>query len=199
MNPTTVPALSANTPTTLPLTLDHYLTLVEAGAFDRTPGQVELINGRIVQMNPQGPQHADPIDVLNLWSVEQTRRRYTVRIQLPIALPEQNSCPEPDVTWVTPQRYRHRYPAAHEVHLLIEISNTSRRFDRTEKMALYAAAGIFEYWRVDVPEQNVEVYRDPDPDQKSYRGLVTYDRTRTVAPRCLPEAVLQLSELFPEE
>jgi len=185
-------------PVTLPLSFDSYMTLVLAGEFDQMVGQIELINGRIVQMNPQGPEHADPIDVISLWSFEQTCRRFTVRVQLPIALPEHRSCPEPDIAWVTPQRYRDRFPTADEVHLLIEISNSSARFDRTEKMNLYASARIAEYWRVDVPTESVEVYRDPDPDQGNYRSLATFNRTQSIEPLCLPEAILDLSELFPD-
>ena len=185
-------------PVTLPLSVEDYMTLVQAGAFERASGQIELINGRIVQMNPQGPEHADPIDVLTLWSIEQTRRRFTVRVQLPIVLPEHRSVPESDLCWVTPRRYRDRFPHASEVHLLIEISNTSRRFDRGEKMSLYAAAAVAEYWRVDVPSQSVEVHRDPDPEQPIYRNLATFDRTMQVSPQCLPEARLDLSELFPD-
>ena len=181
-------------PVTLPLSVEHYMTLVQAGAFAGASGQIELINGRVVQTNPRGPEHADPIDVLTLWSIEQTRRRFTVRVQLPIVLPEHRSVPEPDLCWVTPRRYRDRFPHASEVHLLIEISNTSRRFDRGEKMNLYVA----EYWRVDAPSQSVEVHRDPDPEQQVYRNLATFDRAMQVSPQCLPEATLDLSELFLE-
>ncbi len=185
-------------PAVVPLSYDGYMKLVEAGEFDGMTGQIELIEGQIVRMNPQGPQHADPIDVFNLWSIEQTRRRFTVRVQLPIALPQQNSCPEPDIAWVSPQRYRDRFPSAKDVHLLIEISATSGRFDRTKKMNLYAAASIPEYWRVDVPSQSVEVYRDPDVDQKMYRSLTTYDQSDVIHPVCLPEAAFDVSVLFPK-
>ena len=188
----------ASFPVTLPISLDSYMTLVLSGKFEGTVGQIELINGRIVQMNPQGPQHADPVEVLSLWSFENARHQFNIRVQLPLAFPELRSCPEPDISWVTRQRYRDRFPVADEVHLLIEISNYSGHFDRTEKMSLYAAAGISEYWRVDVPTKSVEVYRDPDPDQAGYRSLMTYDRTDTIHPRCLDVAVLKISELFPE-
>lgn len=193
--PTGSQPLASSGPATVPLTVDHFLALIRAGAFDRTPGQVELIHGRIVQMNPQGPQHADPIDVLAEWSIGAAAGRYTIRVQVPVAIPDLNSCPEPDIAWVTRRRYRDRYPTADEVHLLMEVSKTSRQFDRTEKQRLYAAAGIGEYWRIDVPSQSVEVYRDPADDH--YRSLVTYDRGKSIRPKCLPEVALAVSDLFP--
>jgi len=65
-------------PETLPITVAQYRLLVEQGEFehrsiDGQRGQIELINGRIVRMLPQGPIHCDPIDELELWSQQQQR------------------------------------------------------------------------------------------------------------------------------
>ena len=49
------------------------------------------------------------------------------------------------------RRYADRHPSPEDIHLLIEVSMTSGSFDRAEKMEVYAAASIAEYWRVDVP------------------------------------------------
>ena len=70
----TLPATeqSLGWPSTLPITLDQYESLVERGDFERFLVQVELIHGRIVHLNPQGPKHSDPVDMLMEWSIEQT-------------------------------------------------------------------------------------------------------------------------------
>jgi Uma2 family endonuclease len=183
-----------NWPTTIPLTVKQYETLVERGDFDAFVGQIELIRGRIVHMNPQGPQHSDPIDFLNEWSFEQTKRRFTIRIEKPLLIPNVNSCPEPDIAWVTRRRYADRHPLPDEVQLLIEVSYSSVDFDRTEKLSLYAEAGIPEYWQVDVPSRSVIVYREPD--ETSYRSIVTFACVARVSPICLPDAVLEVNSMF---
>ncbi len=59
---------ASSLPTTLPLTIEQCEKLVEMATFEGRTGQIELINGRIVRMDPQGPQHSDPIDFLTEWS-----------------------------------------------------------------------------------------------------------------------------------
>jgi Uma2 family endonuclease len=100
-------------------------------------------------MDPQGPQHSDPIDFLMEWSVLNAMGRFTIRAEKPIRIPDNNSCPEPDLAWVTRRRYVEQHPNPQDVHLLIEVSFSSSLFDRTEKQQLYASAGIQEYWIVD--------------------------------------------------
>ena len=181
-------------PVTLPITTEQYETLVNAGAFEGAQGQIELIHGRIVRTNPQGPAHADPIDVLNEWSIESVQRRYTIRVEKPIRIPEHLSSPEPDIAWVTRHRYRTQHPSPADIHLLIEVSQSSSTFDRTEKMQLYAEAQIVEYWQVDLPSRVVTVHRDPEGE--TFRSVEAFDESATIHPLCLPTAKLVLATLF---
>ena len=66
--------LTHEMPRTLPITVEQYRMLVEHGEFTERRGQVELIYGKIVEMNPQGPQCADPIDELGHWARQSTSR-----------------------------------------------------------------------------------------------------------------------------
>lgn len=181
-------------PETLPITLDQYDILVQRGTFANTYGQVELVRGRIVRMNPQGPEHADPIDFLAEWSIESVRRRFTVRIQMPLRFPDQASCPEPDIAWVTRGRYSRRHPGPDEIQLVIEVSLTSGPFDRTEKAELYAAGGVPEYWQVDLPSRTVTAYRGPRDGV--YRDVRPYEASQTIHPTCLPDGSLLIANLF---
>ncbi|QDV40255.1 hypothetical protein Enr13x_00610 [Stieleria neptunia] len=192
------PLPTRSAPVTLPITIGQYETLVASEAFEDTVGQTELIRGRMVHMNPQGPEHADPIDFLSEWSFERVDRRFTVRIEKPILLAEQNSCPEPDIVWATRRRYQERHPNPNEIHLLIEVSKSSVRFDRTEKMELYAEAAIPEYWQIDITGRTVTVHRDPQDNR--YRSIQTYEMSAAIEPLCLPDAKLQIASLFvPDE
>lgn len=181
-------------PVTVPITTEQYETLVNAGAFEGAQGQIELIHGRIVRMNPQGPEHADPIDMLNEWSIESVQRRYTVRVEKPIRIPEHLSSPEPDIAWATRHRYRTQHPSSADIHLLIEVSQSSSTFDRGEKLKLYAEAKIVEYWQVDLPSRVVTVHRDPHGDL--FRFVQSFDESETIHPLCLPEAELVISSLL---
>ena len=182
-------------PVTVPLTTEQYETLVDAGSFDQTLGQIELINGRIVQMNPQGPEHAHPIDVLNEWSIESVQRQFTIRVEKPIRIPSRMSCPEPDIAWVTRQNYHVQHPSPDDIHLLIEVSHTSSRFDRTEKLQLYAESSVTEYWQIDLPGRVVTVHREPQGDL--FRQVQSFDAAQTISPVCLPDAKLVIANLFP--
>lgn len=187
--------LASTDPVTLPITTEQYETLVNAGTFEGATGQIELIHGRIVRMNPQGPKHSDPIDVLTEWSVESSQRQYTIRVEKPIRIPEHNSSPEPDIAWGTRRRYHQQHPGPEDIHLLIEVSYSSSRFDRTEKLQLCAEAKIVEYWQVDMPSRIVSVHRQPDGEM--FRSVQTFDETAMIHPLCLPTAQLAIADLFP--
>ena len=181
-------------PRTLPITVDQYRMLVEQGEFADHFGQVELIYGKIIEMNPQGPRHADPIDELEEWSHLQADDCFRIRIEKPIEIPGLHSSPEPDVAWVTRRRYADQHPGPGDIHLLIEVSGSSKQFDRGEKRQLYAEAGISEYWIVDISLQTIEVMTQPAG--KEYQQSTIHGLNETVSPQCLPSAVLQVSQLF---
>jgi len=185
---------ASSLPTTLPLTIEQYEKLVEMATFEGQTGQIELINGRIVQMNPQGPQHSDPIDFLTEWSFLNAMGRFTIRVEKPIQIPDYNSCPEPDVAWVSRRRYVDQHPDPQDVHLVIEVSFSSSLFDRTEKQQLYASGKIQEYWQVDVPSRMVTVYRDPQDGV--YKSVASLDESMTLSPLCSLESVLHIKDLF---
>ena len=181
-------------PRTLPLRVEQFAQLVEAGHFDRQPGQTELINGRIVHMNPQGPQHADPIDLLEEWSHRVAAGRYRIRTDKPILIEPTDSLPEPDLAWVRRQSYARRHPLPQEVFLVVEASVTSVTFDQGEKMETYAKAGIVEYWQLDVTRRQLRVHHNPSSG--TYRLITTFTQAQSVSPQCLPSATLQIADLF---
>ncbi len=181
-------------PQMLPITTLQFATLVDQGAFDDLTGQIELINGRIVRMNPQGPSHSDPIDELAQWSFQQAGDKFRIRIEKPIQIDNLRSTPEPDLAWVTRRRYADRHPTPEDISLLIEVSFSSQAFDRGEKLQLYALAGIVEYWLVSVPDQTIEVFTSPHGS--SYQKSQMLRVGDEVSPGCLPTAILPIARLF---
>ncbi|NJR76924.1 MAG: Uma2 family endonuclease [Scytonema sp. CRU_2_7] len=148
------------TRTTAKWTLDDYHRMIEVGLLSGR--QVELLNGEIVEMSPEGPEHAqlstDAADYLRSLLGEKA----LVRDAKPITIPEISSEPEPDLAIVQPLRalYRTRHPYP-EIFLVIEYSNTSLSKDLDAKRKTYAYAGIKEYWVVDLKNRLVKVLRHP--------------------------------------
>jgi hypothetical protein len=85
-----------------------------------------------------------------------------VTVQNPLRLSD-HSEPQPDFMLLKPRAdfYRGRHPLPEDVLLLVEVSNSSLRYDREVKLPLYARHGIPEVWIVDVAARAVEVHRRP--------------------------------------
>jgi Uma2 family endonuclease len=145
------------------VTLDEYDRMVESDVFEPN-SRVELIRGEIVDMPPPGPEHESSVARLHLFLGEQLRRRALVWPQgNSIGLPQSNSRPQPDITIL---RWRDDYyasqrPRPEDVILLVEVSDSTLKFDRGDKLRIYAEAGIVEYWVVNLVDTVVEVYGSP--------------------------------------
>jgi Uma2 family endonuclease len=85
-------------------------------------------------------------------------------------------------------------PKSEDVLLLIEVADTTVRYDRSTKRRLYAKEGITEYWIVNVPKQCIEVYRDPAAD--GYSSATEAVSGDFVSPRALPAVRLDVAAIF---
>ena len=181
------------------LTLADYDRMVESGIFDGpNHRRVELIHGELREMSPIGSRHDAVVQKLARWSISHLSEDVAgVRIQGAIGIPEFDSVPQPDIAWLAPEEYWEERPQPRDVYLIIEVAESSLVYDRGEKAELYAAAGIAEYWIVDIPEQCVEVYRQPQ--QGRYRSLQTFNKGETINPLQFPNVVLKVETLFPPE
>ena len=182
--------------TLLRLTLDEYDAMIADGAFDSLRDRrIELIHGELREMSPTGPDHACAVDWIGQWSVySPPKGQVRVRIQNPIGIPTSDSEPEPDICWVKPGKYRQRHPRPEEVLLLIEVADSSLEFDMGEKAELYAAAGIADYWIVNLLGRCVEVFRQPAGGK--YTNHTTHPMGREIHPLAFPDVALSTTELF---
>jgi Uma2 family endonuclease len=173
-----------------------YDRMIAAGVFDPTEvPPLELIGGELHMMSPIGDRHADAVAFLTRWSGQHAdASRMLVWVQNPLSIPGAESVPQPDLAWVTLRRYADRRPLPEEVSLLIEVADTSLEFDTTVKAVLYAAAGIADYWVVDLASRGVIVFREPRSG--GYESRSTHRGDQLVRPLALPEAALSPAELF---
>ncbi|ETX04950.1 MAG: hypothetical protein ETSY2_25870 [Candidatus Entotheonella gemina] len=147
--------------TTAKWTLDDYHRIIDAGILDDRP--VELLNGEIVDMSPEGEPHASASADAGEYLMQLLGDRAQVRPAKPITLPNVTSEPEPDLAIVQRlgRAYRLYHPYPEHIFWLIEYANTSLSKDLGEKKAIYADAGIQEYWVVNLREMTVLIFRHP--------------------------------------
>lgn len=140
------------------LTVDEFERMFDAGILAEDDS-VELLEGQLSVVSPQGPQHAAIIQ----WLATQLIRAIdpeiaAVRVQLPLRfLPV--SEPEPDIAIVSAGGYSHEHPA--EAMLVIEVAATSQQLDLGTKLEVYPTAAVAEYWVIDLPARTVHVHRSP--------------------------------------
>ena len=174
-------------------TVSDYHRMAEAGIFE-PDDRVELIDGDIFEMGKIGPQHAGVVNFLNARLVQAAGGRLVLAPQNPVEI-SRFSEPQPDLSLSLPRAdfYRSAHPLAHEVMLVIEVADSTVRWDRYVKMPMYARQGIAEAWLVEIPRRVVTVYRDPGPE--GY-GSSTEVARGAVSPLCLPDLSLGIEEIF---
>jgi Uma2 family endonuclease len=180
----------------LRISFDEYTQMVEDGAFDALRDKrIELIHGELREMTPPGPSHSEAVSRLIDWSTEPPVKKIaTLRTENPVSVPEQDSSPHPDVVWVKKRSYGDRHPLPAEVLLLIEVADSSLDGDCSEKADLYAAAGIRDYWVVDLPNRVVHVFREPKDG--AYSQHSTARMGDEICPLANPQYPLSVSMLL---
>jgi Uma2 family endonuclease len=141
-------------------TLDDWHRMIEVGVL-RKDQRVELLDGEIYEMAPIYPPHQSVVDRLNQLLSTRLGTRAIIRVQGSVPA-RPRSEPQPDLAVLRGRNdfYRRVHPEADEVHLIIEVADTSLDRDHA-KLRLYATAGMREVWIVDIQGERVEVYRDP--------------------------------------
>ena len=92
-------------------------------------------------------------------------------------------------------RYSSSTPQPRDLDLVVEIADTSLQFDLTVKAALYARAGIVEYWILDVISHRLLVHRNPQRGQ--YESVISYNEDESVAPLAAPNSPFPIRDAFP--
>lgn len=172
------------------LSAEDVLRIAELGIFDDV--RVELLDGLLVEMGAQLPEHSYPLLVLTRWLAPLiVAGTHDLREQLPLITPDPLSLPEPDLAVVVRSDGR-EHPR--EALLIVEVAVTSLRPDTTRKPQLYASAQVPDYWVVDVIGRRLQVRRDPVGGE--YRALEIFGPQDTVAPLARDVAPLHLAELL---
>lgn len=180
----------------------RYERLAESGVLDDQ--HVELIGGQIVAMSPKGPRHAVVTgEVRAALEASFARDGFHVREEKPLALGEWDE-PEPDLAVVVGRgrEYLAAHPTAARTPLVVEIADTTARYDLGHKADIYAAAEIVDYWVVLPAEREVVVCRRPGADADSlthvrYAERRAYRPGEMIAPLHASGRPIPVSDLLP--
>ena len=152
-------------------TLARYHDAIAKGVLTEND-RVELLFGEIVPKLPTGERHAQCMSLLMLFFILKFQQRYLYRAQDPITLPNESE-PEPDFAIVRTRNYNRKtgHPTPEDIHLVVEISEETLRYDRGKKCRAYALAGIREYWIINLKERQLELHLQPNTAGGTYGDL----------------------------
>ena len=177
------------------VTVDEFDRMVDAGVFapDR---RLELIDGEMVDMSPIGSAHQACVNRLTtLLAPLAAGRRAVVQVQGAIRTSDLSQ-PQPDVALLVPRDdyYAEAHPGPSDVLLVIEVADTSVRFDRDVKLPAYGRAGVAETWVVDLHGGVVEVATGPS--DQGYERRARVGRDASLAPTAFPDLRLTVADLL---
>jgi Uma2 family endonuclease len=177
------------------LTVEEFYRMGEAGLL-APDARVELIEGEIIDMAPIGPTHASIVDELSERLRSAVGDAALVRIQNPLHLGK-HAAPQPDIALVrrSPGRYRERHPGAADTLLVIEIADTTLRYDTEVKVPMYIEHGIDEVWIFDVEGRRLLICRRQGEGRNAEVRAVTSSELSSVGVPGLPGVTVDLSGL----
>jgi Uma2 family endonuclease len=164
-------------------------------------GRWELIDGEILSKMGQNPPHRITLMLMKQW-LKALFGFLNVQTEKPISIPGpagRTNEPEPDiaVTTAPTTAYTDRHPAPQDLLLVVEVSDSTLRFDLTTKALLYAQVGIQEYWVADIEGRRLHCHRGPTPT--GYSEVVVYEEAQQVSPLSRPDAPIGCGDLLPPQ
>ena len=175
-------------------TTEAYSRMGEVGILDEDD-RVELLDGEIFEMSPFGTRHSAVLSRLITWFVPAVAGRAIVRPQDPLVLSD-FSAPQPDIAvvrWVE-NFHEDEHPRPDDVLLVVEIADSSLAMDLGRKAWLYSAAGVPEYWVVDLAHERLIVHTGPGPD--GYDAIRSLSGPDVVTAAALPGAGFTVDDML---
>ena len=174
--------------------VDEYQAMERAGILHEDD-RIELMDGKIIIMAPIGEYHVGGANWLTMLLVPPLAGRAIVQVGGPIYLNDR-SAPQPDfaVVKIRPiTEVGRSYPS--DVYFVIEVADSSMRYDSGLKLARYAAAGILEVWVANLRNRQVAAHTDPVGDQ--YTTTKIYHPGQTITPQAFPDIALPVNDFMP--
>ncbi len=179
---------------TYKFSVQEYHRLGEVGFFDEDD-RIELLNGDLIIMAPLGKRHAHAVRRL----IRKLTRLFgdvaEIDCQNPVIL-DNFSEPQPDILLLDPRiDQTGELPRPEDVFLVLEVADSTVRYDTQTKLAAYARAGLREYWVVNLADNAIDVYRQPRGE--TYGEKRRFEHGEKLAPELFPDRFLEVSEIIP--
>jgi Uma2 family endonuclease len=178
-------------------TRDEYYRMAEIGFFEKK--KVELIEGEIIEMSPMKTLHATVLRIILEVMRNVFEDDFVVDSQLPISFGK-NSEPEPDIAIVKGNIKDFAKSHPKTAALIIEVSDSTLRYDRSVKARLYAKNKIQEYWIVNLNDRVLEVFRRPIKDKNLgyiYSEVLILTDSGAVSPLAAPKRKIKIADILP--
>lgn len=175
-------------------TVDDFERMIAAGVFDDMEGDIELLEGVLIEMSREGPAHGHVVRLLAEWAIHGAGLGgpLLVAVGNPVKLPPRSQ-PAPDLAVIDRSSSNtEEHPGW--AHLAIEVAHASLRKDLVRKARIYAAARIPEYWVIDLNHRLVHVHREPEG--YAYLSIERYETPVTLAPEAVDLPPLDLGALL---
>jgi Uma2 family endonuclease len=161
---------------------------------------LELVEGELISKMGKKRPHVNALTMLMAWLVQVFGARF-VNPEAPIDVAlEDNPINEPEPDLIVLRRELSNFvsgnPRPEDLDLVAEIADSSLNFDLTTKAALYARAGIVEYWVLDVMNRRLIVHRNPQAGR--YSSVVAFSELESVSPLAAPNSRFRVHDAFPE-
>jgi Uma2 family endonuclease len=157
---------------------------------------LELVEGELIDKKGKKWPHINALSLMYA-CLQRIFGARLVNANAPIDVsPEDNPSNEPQPDLIVPNRdlshFRSANPSPQDLRLVVEIADTTPNFDLTINAALYARAGIAEYWVLDVPGRRLIVHRQPQSGK--YTAILVYNEQESVAPLAAPHAMFKAAD-----
>lgn len=154
------------------ISVDDYYRMADVGLL-APDARVELIDGEIIDMAPIGARHGGTVNRLNRLLTFAAGQLAVVQVQSAVRL-DGMSEPQPDVAMLRPRDdfYTRQHALPTDVLLLVEVSDSTLRFDLDVKVPLYARHRIPEVWIFDLAHRELRTFRDPANGEYLTRQVV---------------------------
>lgn len=180
-------------PRRLRFSVDEYYKMIELGML-KDYEKAEIIDGELIQKMTIGDKHAAVVNKLTRLFVKNVSDDILVSVQNPLRLSDFNE-PEPDLVLADLTKYDgNRHPRPEEVILLVEVSDSTLKYDRDFKIPLYAEAGIPEVWIVNLPNNIIEIHQKPS--NGLYQLVKIFKSDEIASSEKLPDLLIPVKDIL---
>ena len=180
-------------PRRLRFTVDEYYKMIELGML-KDYEKAEIIEGELIQKMTIGDRHAAIVNLLNRFFIKNVSDDTLVSVQNPVRLSDYDE-PEPDLVLADLHKYDgKRHPQPKEILLIVEVSDSTLKYDRNTKLLLYAEAEIPEVWIVNLPNDLIEIHQKPSSG--IYQLTKIFKRGEQIESEMLPDLRLEVDQIL---